>query len=53
MAESALEVDFGHPSEWRGAIPISAEEREALDKMLAYVGGALPYAIVMKGGGVN
>ena len=32
---------------------LSAEEREALHKMLAYVSGALPYAIVMKGGGVK
>jgi predicted acylesterase/phospholipase RssA len=31
----------------------SAEEREALDKMLRSVAGNLPYAIVMKGGGVK
>jgi predicted acylesterase/phospholipase RssA len=37
----------------RASHRLSVEEREALRKMLAYVSGALPYAIVMKGGGVK
>ncbi|WP_038973294.1 patatin-like phospholipase family protein [Bradyrhizobium genomosp. III] len=32
---------------------LSFDEREALQKMLAYVSGDLPYALVMKGGGVK
>ncbi len=32
---------------------LSDLEREALDKLLKFVGGSLPYAIVMKGGGVK
>ena len=32
---------------------LSAEEREAVLRMLAYVSGDLPYALIMKGGGVK
>jgi predicted acylesterase/phospholipase RssA len=41
------------PADDRTAHRLSAEEREAIHKMLAYVSGALPYALVMKGGGVK
>lgn len=41
------------PEDDDAAHRLSAEEREALRKMLEYVSGALPYAIVMKGGGVK
>ena len=41
------------PDEDREAHRRSAEEREALHKLLAYVSLDLPYAIVMKGGGVK
>lgn len=32
---------------------LSAAELKALERMLSYVGGTLPYALIMKGGGVK
>src|SRR5262249_35724809 len=36
-----------------GSRRLSTEERAAVDKMLQYVSGDLPHAVVMKGGGVK
>jgi predicted acylesterase/phospholipase RssA len=44
---------YDPPADDRAAHRPSVEEREALDKMFAYVAGNLPYAIIMKGGGVK
>jgi predicted acylesterase/phospholipase RssA len=42
-----------YPAVTEGAKKLSDDEREALTKMRQFVSGDLPYAIVMKGGGVK
>ena len=53
ICDDCIEKLQNPPLDHASAHKLSAEEGEALVKMRDYISGALPYAIVMKGGGVK